>query len=39
MPLNSQMDEVNFEEIDAVGTELAEILIDPRMDTGMLRVF
>ena len=27
----------SFEEIDAVGTELAEIMIDPRMDTGMLR--
>ena len=28
---------ITFEEIDAAGTQLAEILIDPRMDTGMLK--
>jgi len=28
---------LSFEEIDAAGTKLAEILIDPRMDTGMLK--
>ena len=27
----------SFEEIDAVGTELAEIMVDPRMDSGMLK--
>tara|TARA_R100001163_G_scaffold4286_1_gene5745 strand:- start:1864 stop:5832 length:3969 start_codon:yes stop_codon:yes gene_type:complete len=28
---------VNFEEIDAAGTLLAEVLVDPRMDSGMLK--
>ena len=28
---------MSFEEIDQAGTELAEILIDPRMDTNMLK--
>ena len=28
---------VTFEQIDAAGTELAEILINPRMDAGMLK--
>ena len=28
---------ITFEEIDAAGTKLAEILVDPRMDTGMLK--
>ena len=28
---------IPFEKIDEAGTELAEILIDPRMDTGMLK--
>jgi hypothetical protein len=28
---------LSFEQIDEAGTELAEILIDPRMDTGMLK--
>ena len=28
---------ITFEEIDAAGTQLAEILVDPRMDTGMLK--
>jgi hypothetical protein len=28
---------IPFEEIDEVGTELAEIMVDPRMDAGMLK--
>ena len=28
---------IPFEEIDAAGTRLAEIIIDPQMDTGMIR--
>lgn len=28
---------VNFEEIDAAGTLLAEVLVDPRMDSGMIK--
>ena len=28
---------ITFEEIDAAGTRLAEILVDPRMETGMLK--
>lgn len=28
---------ISFEEINEVGTELAEIMVDPRMDSGMLK--
>jgi hypothetical protein len=28
---------ISFEEIDRAGTELAEIMLDPRMDSGMLK--